>query len=110
MIKYTIWQITNDAPYMFCDYKTAVQKGFKRSDYQCVYEGELKPGENLDTLYVKFNISHPEGFKGHSLSVSDIIVLTVEGKNKTFYIDTFGFARVTNFCTETEILQKESGK
>ena len=49
-------------------------------------EGELKPGETLDTLYERFNIHRPDDFTGHSLSVSDVIVLESEGKEKHHFM------------------------
>lgn len=45
----------------------------------------------LEDVYAKFNIRHPEDFKGHSLSVSDVVVLTKCGMSKAFYCDSIGF-------------------
>ena len=61
------------------------------SDYESKYQGELKPGETLDTLYERFNLHRPEDFTGHSLSVSDVIVLESGGDKRAFYVDSFGF-------------------
>lgn len=46
-----------------------------KADYESVYRGEIKEGETLDTLYEKFNLYHPDDFTGHSMSVSDVIVI-----------------------------------
>lgn len=70
------------------------------SDYESKYKGELKPGETLDTLYERFNIHRPDDFTGHSLSVSDVIVLESEGKKTPFYVDSFGFQKLKNFFEE----------
>ena len=70
------------------------------SDYESKYRGELKPGETLDTLYERFNIHRPDDFTGHSLSVSDVIVLESEGKKTPFYVDSFGFQKLENFFEE----------
>lgn len=70
------------------------------SDYESKYQGELKPGETLDTLYERFNIHRPEDFTGHSLSVSDVIVLESGGDKKAFYVDSFGFCEVKDFFAE----------
>ena len=43
------------------------------SHYNKVYSGTLKSGENLDSIYERFNLYHPDDFRGHSLSVSDVI-------------------------------------
>ena len=70
------------------------------SDYESKYQGELKPGETLATLYERFNIHRPEDFTGHSLSVSDVIVLESGGDKKAFYVDSFGFCEVKDFFAE----------
>lgn len=70
------------------------------SDYESKYQGELKPGETLDTLYERFNIHRPEDFTGHSLSVSDVIVLESGGDKRAFYVDSFGFCKVKDFFAE----------
>ena len=70
------------------------------SDYESKYQGELKPGETLDTLYERFNLHRPEDFTGHSLSVSDVIVLESVGDKKAFYVDSFGFCEVEDFFAE----------
>lgn len=70
------------------------------SDYESKYQGKLKPGETLDTLYERFNIHRPEDFTGHSLSVSDVIVLESGGDKKAFYVDSFGFCEVKDFFAE----------
>lgn len=70
------------------------------SDYESKYRGELRPGETLDTLYERFNIHRPDDFTGHSLSVSDVIVLESDGKKTPFYVDSFGFQKLENFFEE----------
>lgn len=70
------------------------------SDYESKYQGELKLGETLDTLYERFNLHRPEDFTGHSLSVSDVIVLKSGDDKKAFYVDSFGFCEVKNFFAE----------
>ena len=70
------------------------------SDYESKYQGELKPGETLDTLYERFNLHRPEDFIGHSLSVSDVIVLESGVDKRAFYVDSFGFQKLENFFEE----------
>ena len=70
------------------------------SDYESKYQGELKPGETLDTLYERFNLHRPEDFTGHSLSVSDVIVLESGGDKKAFYVDYVGFSERKDFFEE----------
>ena len=81
------------------------------STYDKVYEGDFSEYEKkggdiakqLEALYTKFNIDHPADFKGHSLSVSDVVAV----KGKPYYIDTFGFKELTDFKTEPEREQKQ---
>lgn len=70
------------------------------SDYESKYQGELKLGETLDTLYERFNLYRPEDFTGHSLSVSDVIVLKSGGDKKAFYVDYVGFSERKDFFEE----------
>jgi len=72
----------------------------KAEDYESMYKEELKPGETLDTIYERFNIHRPKDFTGHSLSVSDVIVLESESEKKAFYVDSFGFSELKDFFVE----------
>ena len=72
----------------------------KAEDYESMYKEELKPGETLDTIYERFNIHRPKNFTGHSLSVSDVIVLESESEKKAFYVDSFGFSELKDFFVE----------
>lgn len=58
---------------------------------------ELSPGETLEDIYTRFNIDHPEDFKGHSLSVSDVVVLHEKGSDTAYYVDSIGFKEVPDF-------------
>ena len=51
----------------------------------------------LNKLYEQFNINHPAGFTGHSLSVSDIIVLKIDDIVSSHYVDSFGFQELPQF-------------
>lgn len=72
----------------------------KAEDYESMYKEELKPGETLDTIYERFNVHRPKDFTGHSLSVSDVIVLESESEKKAFYVDSFGFSELKDFFVE----------
>ncbi len=72
----------------------------ERDNYDLVYEAALKPGTSLDDLYYEFNMQHPKDFRGHSMSVSDIVVLHKRDEDKAFYVDTFGFTEVPEFLLE----------
>lgn len=69
-------------------------------DYESKYKEAWKPGETLETIYERFNIHRPEEFTGHSLSVSDVVVLESETEKKAFYVDSFGFSELKDFFVE----------
>lgn len=68
--------------------------------YQYSDEGPVDFGNEaavmdlLEKVYTRFNVRHPADFKGHSLSVSDVVVLSKENQRKAFYCDSFGFAEL----------------
>lgn len=66
-------------------------------NYDKVYSGIMRPGENLESIYTRFNIDHPQDFTGHSLSVSDVVVLHQNGQDTAHYCDSFGFTQVPEF-------------
>ena len=66
-------------------------------NYDLVYSGDMWPNETLENLFYKFNIEHPEDFRGHSLSVSDVIVVKERGKSTAHYVDSIGFKQVDRF-------------
>ena len=86
-------------------------------NYNLVYTGQFSDiqgqlqGEKLNALFEKFNIDHPADYKGHSLSVSDIVVLHENGKNSAHFVDSFGFTELPNFMHElTGIKEQEADK
>ena len=77
--------------------------------YDVVYHGSLEqsaaPASQLEDLYVKFNINHPADFRGHSMSVSDIVALKVAGEVSCHYVDSFGFKELPGFLNSVEHLR-----
>lgn len=81
-----------------------------KDDYALVYEGEVgefRGNATLEALYTQFNIDHPEDFRGHSLSVSDVIVISVDGKDTAYFCDSFGFTEMPEFFREKELVQEK---
>lgn len=77
-----------------------------KDDYSLVYEGEVgefRGNATLEALYTHFNTNHPEDFTGHSLSVSDVIVISVDGKDTAYYCDSMGFTEMPEFFREKEL-------
>ena len=68
-----------------------------REDYQLVYSGILGEEDSLDSIFEKFNLDRPEDFRGHSISVSDIVLLHEDGRNTAHFVDSFGFREVPDF-------------
>ena len=75
-----------------------------KANYELVYSAELTPGTSLEDIYTRFNIDHPKDFKGHSLSVSDVMVLHQNGQDTAHYIDSFGYKDVPEFLQEQKQL------
>lgn len=73
------------------------------NDYKFVYGDVLQEGETLDSLYDKFNLERPDDFFGHSLSVSDVIILNKNGEQKAYYVDSFGFEELPQFVQERKV-------
>ena len=72
------------------------------ANYELVYAAPLTPGETLETIYRDLNMDRPDNFHGHSLSVSDVVVLREYGKETAHYCDRFGFSQVPEFLREQQ--------
>ncbi|MCM1236622.1 MAG: YodL domain-containing protein, partial [Ruminococcus flavefaciens] len=74
-----------------------------KENYELAYAAELEEGMSLDDIYTKFNIDRPADFTGHSLSVSDVVVLHQDGKNTSHYVDAVGYREVPEFTKELAV-------
>lgn len=74
-------------------------------NYDKVYSGAMFPGESLESIYTRFNVDHPQDFTGHSLSVSDVVVIRQNGQETAHYCDSFGFAKVPEFLKPENYLK-----
>ena len=72
------------------------------ANYALVYTAPLTERDNLESIYTRFNIDRPADFHGHSLSVSDIVVLHQGGTDTAHYCDRFGFSQVPEFLQERQ--------
>ena len=79
--------------------------------YEAVYSGSLPSDGStearLDDLYMKFNTAHPQDFTGHSLSVSDIVVLKQQGSVSSHYVDSVGFVQLPAFLPDNYLKNAE---
>lgn len=105
-ITYSIYQVKeNQRDMLFMPLAGLLRKGFQveRKRYGFVYMDRLADEDwqtdqaLLEEIYCKFNIAHPEGYHGRSLSVSDVVVIRREGLEKAYFCDTVGFEEVPEF-------------
>ena len=104
---FTIYQLkggpeTRD--YRFEAYESLQEAGLAvdRQNYDLIYTAPLDGKTTLEDIYRTFNLDRPADFTGHSLSVSDIVVLTRSGKEEAHYCDSFGFTPVPEFFLQQE--------
>lgn len=99
-----IWQLKSDSDFdlRFKSYDETI-KSFgepSKENYETVYDGKLDTN-NLEAIYKKFNINHPYGFKGHSLSISDVVEFYDKQNSSFHYVDRFGFKEI-EFSGQTQ--------
>ena len=93
--------------YMSLDFIEKMGMSVKGSDYQMMYQGVLEVQDTLEDLYIKFNIDRPEGFKGHSMSTSDVVILKRDGEMKAYYVNDIGFRELPEFIEQrAEVLRE----
>ena len=71
-------------------------------DYRMMFMEQLHEHDSLDELYHRFNAERPEGFDGHSLSVSDVVIMKRNGEMKAYYVDDVGFSELPEFTKQRE--------
>ena len=92
--------------YMNSEYLEKKGLSVQKENYAAVYAGDLDRGgdtqDRLNELYETFNIRRPEDFRGHSLSVSDIVALKQNGVVSCHYVDSWGFKELPGFFLKPE--------
>ena len=91
---------TRDLRFEPYDRLQATGHAIDRANYELIYTAPLTPDTSLEDIYTRFNIDHPVDFKGHSLSVSDIVVLHRDGRDAAHYVDSIGYREVPEFFKE----------
>lgn len=94
--------------YAFVSMSSLKRRGleFSIDNYNLVYAEEWT-GEGLDAIWKRFNINRPEGFRGHSLSVSDVIGIRHNGIERGYFVDSVGFTPISmQTVAETEAAVK----
>ena len=89
-----------DIHFMGMDYLESKGIAVTKENYDLLYTAPLEEGTSLEDIYTRFNIDRPADFRGHSLSVSDVVVLHQNGENTSHYVDSFGYREVPEFTKE----------
>lgn len=89
-----------DIHFMGMDYLESKGIAVTKENYDLLYTAPLEEGTSLEDIYTRFNIDRPADFRGHSLSVSDVVVLHQNGENTSHYVDSIGYREVPEFTKE----------
>ena len=113
--RYGIYQLREDrdgTDYRFMGMVYLQEQGITvdGADYQFIYGDELQEGDTLEALYEKFNTEHPADYAGHSLSVSDVVVLKKDGELTAHYVDSFGYQELLEFAAQRKKLMESQTK
>ena len=108
--RFAIYQMDTggEHTYQFMGFESAKELGYsiEGKDYKMVYVAPWLPTITLNDIFERFNINRPDDFHGHSLSVSDVIVINRTTETKAFYVDSFGFEELPDFVQQRmEILE-----
>ena len=101
---------TRDIRFMAMDYLEMKGIPVSRENYTLVYTEELRESMSLEDIFTKFNIDHPADYTGHSLSVSDVVVLHQDGENTSHYVDSVGYREIPEFTKELSISAEVSAE
>ena len=109
---FSIYQLRNEDStriYRFEPYDRLQAAGLTvdMANYTEVYAAPLTAGTTLEDIYRTFNVDYPADFKGHSLSVSDVVVLHQNGQDTAHYCDSVGFQQVPEFLRENPLRTAE---
>ena len=100
---------TAELRFMSSDYLNLKGLEPEHENYDLVYTDTLNcdgsTGAKLEEIYRTFNIDHPEDFRGHSLSVSDIVALKQDGVVSCHYVDSVGFTELSSFIRPENYLK-----
>lgn len=110
---FTIYQVKlgqETDKYLFQPYETLQENGLKISPehYEKVYMAPLSEEQNLEEIYMEFNVMKPDDYRGRSLSISDVVVIHEAGEDTAYYCDLVGFREVPEFLgQEIKIQERE---
>ena len=96
---------TRDLRFEPYDRLTATGHAVDPANYDLIYSAPLAPDTILEAIFTRFNIDHPKDFKGHSLSVSDVVVLHQNGRDTAHYVDSIGYRQTPEFLQPQNYLK-----
>ena len=104
---FTIYQLkrgdeTRDLRFDPLDRLTAAGYSVDKANYDLIYSAPLTPDMTLGRIWEVFNTDHPKDFKGHSLSISDVVVLHQNGQDTAHYVDSYGYTEIPQFLQEQQ--------
>ncbi len=104
-----VWQLRHgfDVDCRFVSYAEMLERHGEPcpQNYTVVFDGEL-PTNNLEEIYAACNLNHPNGYEGHSLSMSDVVELYDENGSTFHYVDRVGFQEI-EFSDDSPVMKSE---
>ncbi|MCI9077099.1 MAG: DUF4316 domain-containing protein [Dorea sp.] len=96
---YQLKNIPENRQIRFRSYHTLQEKGIQvqYKDYEQVYLARIQPGDEPEQIRRRFNRKLPRTFHGHSISVSDVLVLNKDGVVTSYYVEKDGFTVISGF-------------
>ena len=85
----------------------------ERANYAPVYTADISDAQSmtipalLEDIFCRFNMERPEDFQGHSLSVSDIVALKIDGTVSAHYVDRYSFQKLHGFLSDQPLKNAE---
>lgn len=96
---YIVYQVKADEDFCFMRWGWAREHGWSFKPYKDVWNGSEEARDDYDLLnylYELLNESHPAGFRGHSMSVSDVVMICDDDGSRYYYCDSFGWEDITD--------------
>lgn len=106
---YTIYQVGVNEDFCFMRWGAARGHNWSFDPYKTVWEGIEEARDDYDLLnylYEVFNERRPSDFRGHSMSVSDIVMIRSDGGRKYYYCDSFGWQDITDAVIMTKRMEE----
>lgn len=96
---YQLKNIPENREIRFRPYKALQEMGarVRRECYERAYLGQMGRSDSPESIRERFDRQLPRTFKGHSISVSDVLVLNKEGVVTSYYVEKNGFTVITGF-------------